>query len=42
MTEDEKGIDPKKPTMALFIIIAAILIAVLLLEWGLGFLKSMF
>ena len=37
MAGPEKEFNPKKPTVALFIIIAAILSAVLVLEWGFGF-----
>ena len=40
MTEEEKEFDPKKRTIALFIIIAVLLIAVLVLEWGFSFFKA--
>jgi hypothetical protein len=40
MDEEEKDFNTKKPTVALFIIIAAVLIAVLLMEWVFNFFKA--
>ena len=40
MEEEEKDFNAKKPTVAMFIIIVAVLLAVLLMEWVFNFFKA--
>ena len=40
MADGEEDFNPKKPTVALFIIIIVILITVLLIEWVFKFFKE--
>lgn len=42
MTEEQEPFHPKKPTLVLFVIIVAILAAVLMIDWLFTFLKERF